>query len=70
MWAKSLFGGVQETTRHRCLSPSLPLSFSLSLKINKFKNDMVHIYNGILSTWIDLEGIMLSEIRQRNINTV
>ena len=46
------------------------------------KEDMVHIYKGILfshknkevmpfaATWADLEGIMLSEINQRNTNTV
>ena len=42
---------------------------------------MVHIYNGILAikkneimafaaTWMNLQGIMLSEIRQRETNTV
>ena len=43
---------------------------------------MVHVYNGILLghlkeqnnaiavTWMDLEGITLSEISQRNTNTV
>ena len=46
------------------------------------KEDAVHIYNGILlrhkkdeilpfaTTWMDLEGIMLSEISQTKINTV
>ena len=47
------------------------------------KEDVVYIYNGILlshkkkneilpfaAMWMDLEGIMLSEIRQRKTNTV
>ena len=46
------------------------------------KEEVVHIYNGILlshkknkilpfaATWMDLEGIMLSEISQRKTNTV
>ena len=44
------------------------------------KEDVMYIYNGILShkknkilpfaTWMDLEGIMLSEISQRKTNTV
>ena len=46
------------------------------------KEDVVHICNGILlshkkdeilpfaTTWMDLEGIMLSEISQTKINTV
>ena len=47
------------------------------------KEVVVHIYNGILlshkkkneilpfaAMWMDLEGIMLSEIRQRKTNTV
>jgi len=46
------------------------------------KEDMIYIYNGILlshkkneilpfgTTWMDLEGIMLSEISQRKTNTI
>ena len=46
------------------------------------KDDVAHIYNGILLShkkkeimpfaviWTDLEGIMLCEIRQRKANTI
>ena len=33
LWAKSLVGGAQETTTHRCFSPSFSPSLPLSLKI-------------------------------------
>ena len=46
------------------------------------KEDMVHIYNGILlshkknktmpsaATWMDLEIVILSEVRHRKTNTI
>ena len=40
LWAWSPVGDVWEATTHWCVSPSLSLSFPLSLKINKiFKNE-------------------------------
>ena len=43
LWVRSLFGGVQELTTHWCFSPSLSLSLTFSLKVNKM------LQNGLCS---------------------
>ena len=54
----------------------------MSIRRGKDKEDVVHVYNGILlshkkkeikpfaATWVDLEMIILSEVSQRKTNTI